>query len=294
MDISRAQTLTPPAIRALYAPVYWEPLPGSGERICAIVLIAPDDNSTRLLSPGAHVVVNARRLKAMLGSERGESALGILNQAAQFMGRSLYVGCSLEECTAPFKHFSTGTARRARGFTAEQILDTAVRSVAAFGSTEDLLEDFVESANHSTATTREFLQRVQTAFAPAEDARRRRFLRPVSTAAGDVTIDYVYEKHLVQFATAPLTIRQAQNMRREAESKMLETLTVQRTVMDNQGAAKLIINTAQLYTGALSNDAHQIAQASIAHYDAMAALHGFGTMQVSTHEDAVLALNALG
>jgi hypothetical protein len=293
MDISRAKNLPQPTIRALYAPVYWEPLPGSGERICAIVLISPEEDSPRLMSPGAHVVVNSRRLKAMLGAERGESALGILNQTAQFMARTLYVGGALETCTAPFKNFSTGSVRKARGFTAEQILDTAVHSVAAFGSTEDLLDDLVDTSNHSTASTREFLQRVQTAFAPADDVRRKRFLRSVETSAGEVTIDYVHDQFLVQFASAPVTSRQAQNMRREAESKMLETLTVQRSVMGGQGVARLIINTAPLLTGAANHDAAATAQNAIAHYDAMATVHGFGTMQVSTHEEAVLALNAL-
>ena len=293
MDISRAENLVQPAIRAQYAPVYWEPLPGSGERICVIVLITPDEDSPRLLSPGAHVVVNGRRLKAMLGVERGESALGILNQTAQFMGRSLYAGGSLLACTVPFKHFSIGSIRKARGFTAEQILDTAVHSVAAFGSTEDLMDDLVEHSNHSTASTREFLQRVQTAFAPADDVRRKRFLRPVETSAGFVTIDYVHEKHLVQFASAPTTDRQSQNMRREADSKMLETLTVQKTIMESQGIAKLIINTAPLQAGLLTADASRTAQVAIAHYDAMAQLYGFGTIQVSTHEEAAIALASL-
>ena len=293
MDVSRTQSLTPPAIKALYAPVYWEPLPGSGERICAIVLIAPDEASPRLLSPAAHVVVNGRRLRAMLGAERGDSALGILNQAAAFMARSLYAGGALEGCTAPFKHFSTGTVRRVKGFTAEQILDAAVHTVSAFGSTEDLMDDLVESANHSTASTREFLQRVQTAFAPADDMRRKRFLRPVETGVGSVTIDYVHERNLVQFTSAPTTDRQANNMRREAESKILETITVQRSLMEGQALAKLIVNIAPLQAGVLGNAAMTTAHAAIGHYEAMAGLYGFGTIQVASHDEAVLALNAL-
>ena len=293
MDISRALSLTAPPIKALFAPVFWEPLPGSGERICAIVLIVPDEDSPRLLSPAAHVVINARRLRAMLGTERGNSALGILDQASQFMARTLMAGASLETCSAPFKHFSTGSVRRVKGFTAEQILDAAVHTVSAFGSTEDLMDDIGEHSNHSTASTREFLQRVQTAFAPADDLRRKRFLKPVETSVGAVTIDYVYEKHLVQFTSAPITDRQSQNMRREAESKMLETLTVQRTILDSQGIAKLIINTAPLTSVALNSVQIHTAELAIAHYDAMANLYGFGTIQVSTHEDAVLALASL-
>lgn len=293
MDISRAVSLTAPTIRAQFAPVYWEPLAGSGERICAIVLIVPDELSPRLLSPAAHVVINGRRLRAMLGTERGTSALGILTQAAQFMGRTLYAGGALETCVAPFKNFTTGAARKVRGFTAEQILDAAVHTVSAFGSTEDLVDELLDHSNHSTASTREFLQRVQTAFAPADDVRRKRFLRPVETSAGPVTIDYVFERHLVQFVSAPTSERQAQNMRREADSKVLESMTVQRTIMNNQAVAKLIINTAPLHTGGLSEEASRTAHAAMAHYDGMAGLYGFGTIQVSTHEDAVVALASL-
>lgn len=293
MDITRSQNLTPPGIIAHYAPVYWEPLPGSGERICAIVLLAPEPNSQILISPGAHVVINAKRLRAMLGVERGSSAAGILKEAADFMTRRLLVSANLQEALPPFKHFTVGRARQVRGFTAEQVLDAAVHMVSAFGSTDDLLDELTENNNHSTATTREFLARVQTAFAPSDDERRKRFLRKVDTAAGEVTIDYVFNRHLVQFATAPISDRQAHNMRREAEAKMLETLTVRQTVMQNQADSRLLINTAPIMVGGLSNEALDLAHATMAHYASMADIHGFLTTEVSSHEDAVHALMAL-
>jgi len=230
----------------------------------------------------------------MLGIERGNSMAGILREAADFMTRRLCATAALEDAMPPFKLFTVGPAKRVRGFSAEQVLDAAVHMASAFGSAEDVLEDLGDTSNHSTATTREFLARVQTAFAPAGDDRRKRFSKSVDTEAGKVTIDYVYGKHLVQFATAPITDRQSSNMRREAEAKMLETLTVSKTLMQGQATARrLFINTAQLLAGGASNAAVDTARAAMAHYTAMANVHGFETGEVSSHEDAVHALMAL-
>lgn len=294
MDVSRATEIKLPSVRAKYAPVYWEPLTGSGERICAIVLVAPELGTSTMLTPAAHVIINARRLRAMLGAERAESVQGILAQAADFMRQRLFAGADISECSPPFHGFTVGRERRARGFTAEQVLDAAVRTVSAFGSADDLLEEAGELANHSTATTREFLARVQTAFAPADDARRQRFLRPVHTHVGDITIDYVHERNLVQFASAPTTPRQAQNMRREAESKILETLTVQRTVMEGQGRPVLVVNRMPLLLGGASDAAMDLASSAMAHYARTAKLYGLTTAEAGSHEEAVRILASLG
>ena len=133
------RTMSPPAaarplVRAQFAPVFWEPLPGSGERVAAIILVAPDLESSALLAPAAHVVLNARRLRAMLGAQRGDSALGILNETARFMTERLAAGDDIRQCKPLFRHFTVGAVRQVRGFTPEQALDAAVQSVAAFGT----------------------------------------------------------------------------------------------------------------------------------------------------------------
>ena len=288
-----ADTLSAPSIRANYAPVHWEPLPGSGERIVAILLVSPDVNSSALLTPAAHVVLNSRRLKAMLGAQRGESALGILNEAAAFMTQRLLAGEGLQFCKPPFRHFSVGEVRQARGFTAEQVLDAAVQSVAAFGSADDIIEEVLSTPNTSTLTTREFLQRVQVAFAPADDERRKRFGRAVATSAGDIIIDYVHQKHFVQFTTAPITERQEPFMRKEAEAKLLELLTVHQTVMGTQSVPSLVINAAPLQAAAPSTEARRVADRTLHFFRALASAHHVEAVQVSSHEEAVLALGLL-
>ena len=292
MDISHAQHLAAPHVIASYAPVLWEPLAGSGERICAIVLLVPEPESSTLLAPAAHVVISARRLRAMLGFERGNSVHGILMHAALFMGKRLYAGADLSEALPPFKGFSVGQVRRVKGFTAKQVLDAAVRLVSAFGSAEELMDE-ADTPNNSTSTTREFLKRVQSAFSPAEDTRRQRFLRPVETSAGTIIIDYVYERHLVQFASAPTTQRQAQNMQREADAKILGTLTVHQSVMNRQGRPQLVVNIAPLQVGGLSDSVVTLANNSMAHYEQVAKFHGVETSYASSHDEAAGLLSAL-
>jgi hypothetical protein len=294
MDISRTKHLAGPAVRARYAPVFWEPLPGSGERICAIVLLAPEIDSVSLLAPAAHVVINNRRLRAMCGAERGDSVIGILAQAAEFMKRRLFAGADLTESLPPFEGFSVGPVRKVKGFTAEQVIDAAVSLVSAFGSAEDLLDETGATNNNATVTTREFLARVQTAFAPADDPWRKRFLRPVETQAGRITIDYVHDAHLVQFASAPTTERQAQNMVLEAEAKILQTMTVQKTVLEGRAKMQLVINTMPLHVGGLPDATVRLAHATMAHYVKMAGLYDVQTAEASTHEEAVRVLADLG
>jgi hypothetical protein len=296
MEPATTSQLTGPSIRARVAPVYWEPLPGSGERICAILLVQPDIDSSTLLTPAAHIIIGARRLRAMLGSERGNSVFGILQAAADFMSHQLLAGAAPEECRPFFKQFEVGTERLVRAFTVEQTFDTAVRLVSAFGSAEELSDEgAVEQNNHSTVTTREFLARVQTAFSPADDERRSRFQRKVTAGTGQITIDYVHQKYLVQFASAPIGERQSQNMRREAEAKLFETLTVSKQVMgEKNSSGRLFINTAPLHTGGLADDVRKVAQDAVAHYLNIASLHGFPTCEVATHDEAVQALQALG
>ena len=298
MDISHAKTLTAPPIRALAAPVYWEPLPGSGERVCAMILLAPDIGTSVVLTPAAHVVISPRRLRQLLGAERGESACGILAYAAEFMTKRLHADSELSACTPPFTGFKVGTIKLVKGFTAEQVLDAAVHSMAVFGSAQDLIDENPTDTGNSTATTREFLARVQTAFAPANDERRQRFLKRVQTIGSDtVTIDYAHNGYLVQFASVPTTERQWQNMRREGEAKMLQALTVRQIVKDLQTEKnfkpRLMVNTSPLLTGNQPITESKISRDGVAHYLAIAELHRFKLTKVSSHEEAVHALMIL-
>jgi hypothetical protein len=174
------------------------------------------------------------------------------------------------------------------------VVDAAVRTVAAFGQSDEALEDTPDATNHSTTTTREFLARVQTAFAPADDPRRKRFLRPVKIGKGAVTIDYVYQRTFVQFASAPGSSHQLQYVRREAESKILESISVNKALADMKVQPVLLINTMPLIGGGLPDGAEAMAAEAMAHYTHLAALHDVTTLEAGSHEEAVRILAEFG
>lgn len=229
-----------PKISARFSPVYWEPMAGSAERITALVAIEPEPAQSNLL-PAAHLILPVKRLKGILGPARGNSAFGILNEVAEFMTSRLVAGLTLEDLDAPFAGFTVGKARTIKAFSEAQLLSGAVQMVSAFGDIDDILED-ENFGTRSTSTTMAFLKLVQTAFSHDVKDRRSRFFKEMeSDGAKRVTIDYAYQKWLVQFASLPSTVGQAPYVRREAESKILELITA-RDFVDSPTETFLIIN----------------------------------------------------
>ncbi len=140
MDISFAR-IGRPKLRARFAPIFWEPLPGSTEQITVLIDIEPELGACFILTPAAHIVLPPKRLKAMLGAARGESAFGILREVADFLTIRLTAGLPLEDLQAPFQGFTIGKARSIRGFNVEQLITAAVQMVSALGSADEVLED---------------------------------------------------------------------------------------------------------------------------------------------------------
>lgn len=281
-----------PKVRAWALTWHWEPEQGTGERIAALISFQPHPSSATLLSPAAHVLLPRIRLSAMLGRGRADSAHGILRAAADFMTHRLVAGASLEECAPPFQGFHRGTLRQALGFNTDQLVDAAVRGASAFGHPDEIVDELVVESNHSTETTREFLARVQTSMAPANDEKRQRFNKRVQLAGANMTIDYAHQRHLVQFATAPLTERQQQNMLREAKAKLFEVQGVAKHLLQGQGQQMLVVNTSALWgTAGVGLD---VANATLNQFKQLAALTETITVEASSHEEAVHTLSALG
>jgi hypothetical protein len=280
-----------PRVRAWALTWHWEPEPGTGERIAALLSLQPQSSSSTVLSPGAHVLLPRLRLAAMLGRGRGDSAYGILRAAADFMTQRLMAGASLEECRPPFEGFYRGVQRQALGFNVDQLIDAAVRGASAFGHADEIVDDLVVGSNHSTETTREFLARVQTAMAPPNDERRKRFNKKVQLEGANMTIDYAHQQHLVQFATAPLTERQQQNMLREAKAKLFEAQGVAHRLMQGNGKQTLVINTSAVWE--TSGASAGIANATIQQFKQLAALSDARTIEAQSHDEAVQVLASL-
>lgn len=239
-----------PPFSAKVAPVFWEPHSGSGERIVALVLITPEQNTANETPSLAHVVFPAARLRALLGNHRATSAEGILRQVSIYMTDELSRGKTISEATAPFQGFTVGKEVRVLGYSFEQLLDSAIRTVSVFGTSDGLYDESSEDSRH-TITTSRFIKSLRAHFSNNDQERKSRFSKPIQRSALEpvMTIDYAHLKHLVQVTSLPLTERQVAILQKEAESKILELdITVNSIFAGSPVAPALLINTEGLYS----------------------------------------------
>lgn len=242
-----------PPCMARFSPVFWEPVAGTGERIVALIALEPDERSTSVLSAGTHCVLSAERLRALLGKQRGQAALGVLQQTAEYMTLRQQAGLPVTELDTPFHGFTLGPSLHARGYSVEQLLDAAVRSVSAFGSADELIDDEepTEKPRH-TVKTSEFITVVKRYVAgdnPELKARFEKALRPTPDLP-ELTVDYAYQRWLLQVTSLPSTRRQSMNTLRESQSKLYEIDMIRRHMAGNEVRPVLLVNTDVLLGGA--------------------------------------------
>lgn len=240
-----SEGLAPQSLIARYAPIFWEPLAGTGERIVAMIAIEPHEGTSHAVSAGTHVVLQATRLRAMLGRQRAGSALGVLREAAEFMTTRQRAGLPLVDLRPPFRGLEMGPAFVVKGRSVEQLLDAAVRNVTAFGTAEDLIDDEeVSIAPRHTVHTTAFLGRVRRLLSVDDDVFKDRFERKLQLPGDtpEVVVDYAFERWMVQVASLPSTARQAINAQREAQSKLFELELVRKAMDGNKFEPVLLIN----------------------------------------------------
>lgn len=235
----------PPCL-ARFSPVFWEPVAGTGERVVALIALEPDERSTTVLSSGTHCVLSAERLRALLGKQRGQAAHGVLKQTAEYMTHRQQAGLPIAELDTPFHGFTIGPELHARGYSIEQLLDAAVRSVSAFGSANELIEDEEPSEKpRHTVKTSEFINVVKRYVAGDDPAIKARFDKTLQPGGDlpDLTVDYAYHRWLLQVTSLPSTQRQSVNTLRESQSKLYEIEMIRRHMKDNQVNPVLLVNT---------------------------------------------------
>jgi hypothetical protein len=277
-----------PTITARFSPVYWEPMVGSNERITVMIAIEPELGKSNLI-PAVHLVLPPKRLKAMLGIARGNSAFGILNNAAEFMTSRLAAGLALEELDAPFGGFTVGQPRSIRGYSEDQILSGAVQMVSALGDVDDLLEGEL-GETRLLATTIAFLKSVQAAFSADIKERKNRFFKVINQGRPDaVTIDYAHKKWLIQFTSLPSTLGQTPYMIREAESKILELITAQQFV-ESETKPVLIINRQPILQ--ISGEIQKAADHANERFKLFAERHKVESIEIDSKMQAVNTLES--
>ncbi|MFV8637916.1 hypothetical protein ACNRBS_00455 [Ralstonia pseudosolanacearum] len=247
-----------PPFLAHAVPMLWQPNESTGERFVAVVALRYE--APLLGGVSTHIAFRQQQLKAMLGAKRAASAYGILEHVAHFVHQQLQDGLSLAELSAPFDGFVAGKEARVRGYSKTQVIDTAVRTLSAFG-TRDTYVDELETVQRNTVPTSRFLRSVRSVFSREESDRRARFNRKVEwPGAPEITLDYAHNQHLVQVTSLPQSAPHLLALQKEAESKMFE-LDIAATLLRNSAPAQpsILVNTGAL-ADSLSREAEAVAR----------------------------------
>lgn len=279
---------TPPCV-ARYTPVFWEPLPGTGERIVALLALEPHESSQQVLSAGTHLILPAERLRAMLGRQRGNSAHGVLRETATFMTERQQAGMPVDELKPPFHGFTMGPTMVARGFTIEQLLDAAVRSISAFGTADDLVnEEAAKETPRHTVRTAEFLKSVRRIATSDNPDLKPRFDKKIETPGNltDWTVDYAFKQWMVQATSLPVTVKQAINTQKEAQSKMFELEQIRKLMQGNSSSPVLLVNIEALTHSGLDQEARDEAERMLERLVMLSQNNNMGLIQAQSPQEA--------
>lgn len=290
-----SQHLAAPPFVARFSPVFWEPVPGTGERVVALIAVEPHAGSKSSVSPGTYCVLPLLRLRALLGTQRGTASHGVLRQAAEFMTTRQQAGIPLDELEAPFHGFIMGPQLMGRGYSIDQLLDAAVRSVSAFGSADALVDDETASERpRHTIKTQEFLQAVRRQVAGDDPERRARFEKSLQPSRDlpELTVDYAWRQWLLQVTSLPGTKRQSMNTLRESQSKLYEIDVIRRHMEGNAVKPVLLINTDTL-NGAASEEVVNEAMSMLDRLLRLAKAEQLDVIEAASPMEAAEHVNAL-
>lgn len=285
--------VAPPFV-ARYRPVLWEPVLGTGERLVALLAIEPHETTGQAVSRATYPVITTQRLRRLLGRERGSASANILRECAQFMTQRQQAGLPLEELRPLFRGFELGPAMVARAWGIEQLLDATVRSVSAFGSAAEMIEE--EEARQSprhTVRTSEFLSQLRRIFVGHAKELASRFDVPLNGLGDvpDVVVDYADGPLIVQVTSLPSTERQAEHTEREAESKLFQLNVARKQMSGNAFTPTLLFNTDALAESA-GSEAHKDAKATYARLVQFAKFEGVHVLEAPSPSIAARLLDA--
>jgi hypothetical protein len=288
-----ASLLSAPTVVARYRAVMWEPIEGTGERVVALLSVEPSEDSADHLAPGTYLVLGQERLRAILGRIRGDSAFGVLSECARYMTSRQLRGEPIEQVQPLFRGFTTGPIHQARAYGVDQLLDAAIRTLSAFGSSSDLFgeSDPVRPSNRRSA---EFLRQIRRAFAHGDEEKQRRFNVRLQReqSAPEVWVDYANGPVVLQVLSVPGSVNQAPPAEAELKSKILDLEVVRKEFDGNRIEPSLLLNVRSLESP-LDEGGKRVAQQAheqIRRYAEWASLRVF---EVTSASDAARVLETL-
>lgn len=274
----------PPPITVRYCAVSWQPLAGTDERLVALVSLEPHENTQQLVTPATHCILGERRLNQLLGRQRGRAAHGVLQECARYMTQRQAAGLPLEQLSALFSGFTVGKPLVGRGYSVEQLLDAAVRSVSAFGCADEMIDDEErhESPRH-TVRTHQFLRDLRRIFVADNKDLVHRFDVRLADQPGapELVVDYADGPLVVQVTSLPATERQAELSLREGESKLFE-LDLLRGRMDNNALRPTLMFNTDAMQHAPGAEVLRYAEATRRRLAAFAQTKGIQLLEAST------------
>lgn len=290
-----AQSLTtPPNLVARYRAVLWEPLPGTGERVAALVSVEPTSGATDELLAGTYPVLKPERLRAIFGRRRGDAAAGVIRECAAFMTSRQLAGVPLEQVAPLFSGFILGPILQARAYGIEQLLDAAVRTVSSIGSADEILVETDSNRPGLTRRTADFLREVRRVFSDGDDLLQRRFHVRLQReqSAPEVWVDYAAGHRVVQAASVPGSAKQASPAELELKSKLLDLEVVRDEFSGNRFEPMVLLNVRSLEEPA-SEDALKLAKRAHEQFRRYADWAKFEMLEVSSPDAAAHALERL-
>lgn len=124
--MSRA-SLNLPTLEALAAPIFWEPVTGSGERICIAIAVAPK------FGPAKVVSTISPKLSKIMFQAQGANANAIISMVAKTVKRHINSGKRLSEWRPPFGGVQMNEPEIYEGFDTAHIIEQLRGLYSAFG-----------------------------------------------------------------------------------------------------------------------------------------------------------------
>lgn len=255
----------------------------------------PHESTDVVVTAKTHCVLSAERLKGLLGRQRGTASNGLLQQVAEFMSSNQSAGLPLADLEAPFHGFVVAPTMTCRGYDLDQLLNAAVRSVSAFANADAMIEDEATAETpRSTVKTAEFLKSLKRHVAGDDPGVRARFekkFRPEKSPF-DLSVDYAFNRWVVQVTSLPATERQAHHALREAQSKLFEIDLLRESMEGNALSPILLVNEDVL----IHNPSDQALVHARRMLDRLSALSKFRSVelvQVATPEEGAERVIAL-
>jgi len=227
-----------PSLRAEWAPIYIEPLEGSGERFVVAV-------ACRGESGGAAKLAIRHAVLRCMYAEQGLQVLGLAELIVESLNDHLSAGGSIADWMTPATSCHVGPIRLAFGDSLESILNQGIRLTASLAEQAEVDPQAAEDAGESSAIQVDrFIQQVKATVRQRVQEFETRFKRTISVrfGAAPTEIGYLGERLAANFdILVPGVALSRKRTRAKAKLLDLQALKDQVDLIGNRNAYELML-----------------------------------------------------